>query len=75
MTEKKQTCENCIYWEIVSETTGACRRYPPKIVILKDGTESTEWPKTAKGSWCGEHTLKCYIIGCEGCYDRVGSDL
>jgi hypothetical protein len=75
MSEKKQTCENCIYWKAVLDANGVCRRYPPRVFILKDGIDSTEWPKTSKDSWCGEHSLRCVIYGCEGCYDREGSDL
>lgn len=75
MTEKKQTCENCIYWKALSDPRGECRKNPPTLVISKDGTESAEWPKTIKGAWCGEHTLKCYIIGCEWCHDGEGPEL
>ena len=70
------TCENCIYWKAVSEPKGVCRRYPPLNVILKDGVESSEWPETAGDSWCGEHKLKCFILGCGGgCNDREGPDV
>ena len=75
MTEKKQTCENCIYWKALSEPRGECRKNSPTLVISEDGRESAKWPKTIKGSWCGEHTLQCYIIGCKWCSDLEGRDL
>lgn len=70
------TCDNCIYWKTVSEPRGVCRRYPPINVNLKDGVELSEWPETTGDSWCGEHKLKCFILGCGGgCNDREGPDV
>lgn len=77
MAEKKQSCENCVYWLPVTSDSGACRRYPPAVSGSNKGAERPwgGWPETTRDAWCGEHTLKCFIVGCEGCYEREGTDL
>ena len=64
----KEECENCGYsfdwkeetceWVAFTLTTGACRRYPPKVSIDKDGSKITSLPRIYKTEWCGEYKAK-----------------
>lgn len=77
MTERKKSCHNCVYWLPVSSDSGACRRYPPTAAFGSGKVGERpwgEWPETTNGAWCGEHTLKCFIVDCEGCFERNGLD-
>jgi hypothetical protein len=54
-------CGKCLYWEQNENvaTMGECRRYPPQVVMVRDGddgqnTASSEWPLTLSAAWCGE---------------------
>ena len=55
MSERKETCGNCRYYDQWHEE---CRKNPPVIVdwIVSDTgdlDEATKWPKTCVNDWCG----------------------
>jgi len=38
---------------------GACRRYPPQMLVMQSGRTvqaEAEWPRVAGYQWCGEHS-------------------
>lgn len=63
-----ESCASCRFWigrEIspnnLSTIEGFCRRYPPKVSLVRDGDDfdpRTNWPEVGDGDWCGEYSLK-----------------
>ena len=57
-----KTCGSCVNWNHTGQGySGDCRRYPPKLFPI--GTDATgapayetQYPRTLKGSCCGEWT-------------------
>ena len=49
-------CLKCKYFhkETKTGTTGACRRYPPQIMLEIGDC----WPEVDEVGWCGEHEFK-----------------
>lgn len=46
MSEDRETCVGCVYYEPHSwGTDGKCRRFPPN---------ANGWPEVASDDWCGE---------------------
>ena len=61
MTLTKDTCYNCRFWDQLTDSQGACRRYPPKPVTLCAEEEKSlldnykaHWPDTHITDFCGE---------------------
>lgn len=62
----KDSCRNCRFWrclteEILEDSEGECRRYPPiliedksSIAYKKYDSHSSEFPMTSEYEWCGE---------------------
>ena len=52
-------CEQCKYWlGIEGDEKSTCRRYPPTVVVDRDGLPRTKWPQTNKCACCGEFEAK-----------------
>jgi hypothetical protein len=49
MSERKERCDKCAFWERFHDTTdiGRCRRYAPR-------ENQVGWPETAENDWCGD---------------------
>lgn len=64
MSERKEICENCRYWDSEQGThkgLGECRKSFPMIVerLMKEGDidsvyYATCWPETYDNGWCGK---------------------
>ncbi len=59
------TCETCRFWlrppSGMRSADGACRRYPPKMVVMQTGRTVeavAEWPRVSRQQWCGEHATE-----------------
>ena len=49
MTERKETCSTCRWWDGDRQD---CRVNPPTVVAI-DNDEYTVWPDTDPDDWCG----------------------
>ena len=54
-------CDLCRYWDssvqmdgVQSDTTGLCRRQPPKVNKMTGGAM---WPFTDDSDWCGSYKI------------------
>lgn len=57
LTDTQPCCAQCRFWQLMAQTHGNCRRYPPKMVTADDMSyESSPW--TAATTWCGEFQPK-----------------
>lgn len=64
MSERKEICENCRYWDdesMLVRKAGMCRKHPPTIVdgflIAGDYTsvvKASVYPETYPTDWCGD---------------------
>lgn len=64
MSDRKDTCASCRYWDNNAarggvSTTGLCRRRAPAPRILKEKDDRMRaapvWPETGSAEWCGEY--------------------
>jgi len=55
--EQCGSCKLC-YIEDVHDDIGVGRRFPPVVVIVNDGMESTQ-PSVNLDGWCGEFVQRC----------------
>lgn len=63
MSERKERCETCRFWD-ATEGLNNCRRYPPTFTAIaiepgevENGTLEADlafWPQTGPDDWCGE---------------------
>ena len=64
MSETRETCETCRFWDAVESVNGTadCRRYPPSPgAWVPTGEGAMSWaaatrPMTWLSDWCGEHS-------------------
>ena len=59
MSERKETCGNCRFYDkLHSGWSAVCKRFPPQVVAvpaLPSGTEYRDvFPKALANGWCGE---------------------
>ena len=56
-------CSNCLYFELLDERSGECRRYAPhpnasfyvsKMESVGKINTDIHWPKVYNNSWCGQ---------------------
>ena len=61
MPNSTEACETCLYWVVLSETDGECRRYAPR-PDFSQGQRSKQWPVTRSEAWCGEFKRREYRL-------------
>jgi hypothetical protein len=55
MTNDHVYCGECVFWEVLKENRGECRRHPPVMIVGSSvGYVITEWPATEDDGWCGD---------------------
>jgi hypothetical protein len=63
VSERKERCEMCRFWDIESIQPGEkgvhpCRRFPPNVKLdgMVEGTDlpAVDFPLTYRDDWCGE---------------------
>ena len=57
----QNTCHGCRWWDQLTDSMGACKRYPPRPVSLTAEEEKSlldnykaHWPDTHFTDFCGE---------------------
>jgi len=48
------TCEECLYYDALTDEKGNCRRYAPRPTLLANDRVTTQWPIVQVYDSCGD---------------------
>lgn len=56
---KKDTCNDCLFFDLMSDSIGKCRRHSPVVVRVEhfeaEDVYSYGYPQTKVDKWCGDY--------------------
>ena len=48
------TCDDCLYYDALTDETGHCRRYAPRPTLRANDRVTTQWPIVQVNDSCGD---------------------